>query len=1158
MDALPAGGAMLAVAASETEINAAIAGFGDRVSVAAVNAPAALVISGDEDAIDEIERQFAEQGRKTSRLRVSHAFHSHRMEPMLAEFETVAAKVTFNAPRIPLVSNISGRIAGDEILDPGYWASQVRAAVRFAPGVETLVASGVRRFLEVGPDAVLAAMTRHALPAEVEARSVVAAAARRDHDEVEQFLTTLGRAHTAGMAVDWTPLFTARQVSRIALPTYAFEHRRYWLEPSLGETRNASEHPILTDVVRVADRDEWLFTGRLSLRTHPWIADHTTYGVVLVPSAALMDMLLVAGRRIGCSAVEELTLETPILPPADGEVELQVLVREPDSAGRRSFTFHYRRTDGEWTRNASGVLSSGQLIDIGLVDMLRTGPWPPIDAEPVDTDWIPAQIARAAGLEYGPSFLGIDSAWRSGDTVFSEVTLNQDVPAERFQLHPGLFDMVMHAGIACLIWPEHQGDPAEGKLLFRWGGTQFHTTSTVTKLRVMAIQRSPEAITVVAVDQDGTPVVTIDEVVMRSYDVQQFRATLPGGRAARYGLQWATVSMPDGLTPTGSTAVLGAAHVAGIDQRYPDLVALASAPAIPDVVVWSETAAPHEDSRPSASDRVKAALHLVQGWLADERFARSQLVVVTGRAAALPDETPDTASAAVWGLLRSAQTEYPGRIVLLDAAGSDGAQHISAESIRAAITSAEPQVAVRGDLVLAPRLEAVTSVVAEHVAFGSGTVLITGGTGGLGALLARHLVTAHDVRRLLLVSRRGERADGATELAAELARLGAEVRIAACDVTDRDALRELLSDLPAEHPLTGVVHTAGVLDDSALHTLTGDQVDRVFAPKADAARHLHELTRDMNLSAFVMFSSIAGMIGSAGQANYAAANSFLDALAMQRRAAGLPALSLAWGPWQQDIGMTGVLDRTAMARLERLGLAPLERADGLRLFDESLTTAEPVAALLQLDTDRLRLEAHTGPIPAALRGFVRTRGRAATTPRAEQSLADRLAGVAEAKRRGVVLDLVRENVAAVLGYGSADDIGPDRGFSELGFDSLGGVEFRNRLSKVTGLSLPSTLVFDYPTAGDVADYLLAQTVVAEPAQPISAAVPEDIAQLEALLERIIASGGDNDETVAGLRGVNERLRTYLGGKWSDGEYDDLAFHSDSELLDLIDEEFGPA
>ncbi|WP_338089421.1 type I polyketide synthase [Nocardia cerradoensis] len=1156
MDALPPGGAMLAIAASELDVAAAIEAFGDRVSLAAVNSPGAVVVSGDEELVAELDRQFSAEGRKTSRLRVSHAFHSARMEPMLAEFRTVADGITFHAPRIPLVSNVSGAIAGDEIVDPGYWTSQVRAAVRFAPGVDTLVAAGARRFLEIGPDAVLAAMTRQTLTEEVEQRSVVAAAARRDHDEVEQFLTMLAHAHTAGLAVDWNRLFAGRRASRIALPTYAFDHRRYWLEPPRADRAAASEHPLLTDVVRVADRDEWLFIGRLAQRTHPWLADHTTYGVVLVPSAALMEMLLVAGARIGCAAVEELTLEAPILPPAEGEVELQVLVREPDAMGRRSFTVHYRRTDGpdrEWSRNASGVLSAEQLTDIGLVDMLRTEPWPPVDAEPVDTDWIPAQVARAAGLEYGPSFLGVEAAWRSGDTVFSEVALDGEVPTERFLVHPALFDMVMHAGLACLIWPDHRGNPAEGKLLFRWGATQIHRTAPVGSLRVMAVQRSSEAISVVAVDRDGNAVVTIDEVVMRSYDVQQFRATLSGGRAARYGMRWTTVDVA-ATAPLGSTVLLGTAGVSGIEERYPDQVALAARATAPEVVVWSEHAVLPGDSPRATRDRVKNALRVVREWLTDERVARSQLVVMTTRAATLPGEIPDAAAAAVWGLIRSAQTEYPGRIVLLD---TDAAA-ISAGTVRAALTTGEPQLAVRGDHFLAPRLEPLSAHPAETVSFGDGTVLITGGTGGLGALLARHLVTAHGVRRLLLVSRRGDRADGAAELAADLSRLGAQVRIAACDVSDRAALRDLLAEETRDCPITGVVHTAGVLDDSAFHTLTDEGVDRVLAAKAEAAWHLHELTTGMDLSAFVLFSSIAGSIGSAGQANYAAANSFLDALALRRRAEGLPAVSLAWGPWQQDIGMTVVLDRTALARLERLGLAPLDRAEGLRLFDESLTAAEPAPVLVHLDTDTLRMEAHTGSIPAVLRGFVRTSGRTATASHGDVSLGQRLHGVAEEKRRGIVLDLVRENVAAVLGYGSADDIGVDRGFSELGFDSLGGVEFRNRLSKVTGLSLPSTLVFDYPTAAEVAGYLLAHTTVTAPQTPTSTGAPDDIARLEALLERIIAGGADSDRTVAGLRGVSDRLRGFLGGATSDGDYDDLEFTSDSELFDLIDEEFGPA
>ncbi|RMI32139.1 type I polyketide synthase [Nocardia stercoris] len=1164
MEALPEGGAMLAVTAPEDEVVAAIAEYRDRISIAAVNAPAAVVVSGDADAVDALDRQFTERGRRTNRLRVSHAFHSHLMAPMLGEFETVAAAATFSPPRIPLVSAVSGEIAGDEILKPDYWVAQVRGAVRYAPGIQTLVASGVRRFLEIGPDAVLAAMTRQTLPTEIESRAVVAAAARRDHDEVEQFVTMLAQAHTAGVTVDWTPLFGDRPAPRITLPTYAFQRQRYWLEPGLGERRSdAREHPLLTDVVRVADRDEWMFTGRFSLRTHPWITDHTTYGVVVVPSAALMEMLLVAGRRIGCEVVDELILERPVLPPADEEVELQVLVREPDAAGRRSFTFHYRVPDGEWARNASGMLSGRQPIDLGLMATLRSTPWPPVGAEPVDTEWIPSHATRVAGLAYGPSFRGIGAAWHRDDTAFSEITLNPEVPGDGFQLHPGLFDMVMHAGLVSLVWSDLDSNPAEGKLLFRWGATQFHTNAPVTSMRVMAVRRTSEAIAVVAVDQAGNPVVSIDEVVMRSYDVDQFRATLSGGGAGRYGLRWAPVEIPEAHAPIGTAAVLGAAVVTGIEQRHPDLAALAATPTVPDVVVWTEAAGLPDASRPSARARVHAAWDLVRGWLTDERFGRSRLVVVTEGAATMPDSRPDPAAAAVSGMIRSAQAEYPDRIVLLDVDESVGMQRLSADLIGAAIGAGEPQVAVRDDSVLAPRLEPVTSAAGEPISFGTGTVLITGGTGGLGALLARHLVTAHGVDRLLLVSRRGERADGATELAAELSGYGAHVRIAACDVSDRDAVAELLADLPDEHPLTGVVHAAGVLADGTFDSLTTDRIDQVFTPKAEAAWHLHELTRQLNLSAFVMFSSIAGMIGSAGQANYVAANGFLDALALRRRADGLPGLALAWGPWRPDFGMTGTLDHAATSRLDRLGLAPLDQEDGLRLFDESLTTAEPVPALLYLDTDKLRVEAHAGSVPAVLRGFVRAGGRTATTMSDGPSLGERLHGVPEAKRRAVVLDLVREHAATVLGYESLDDIGPDRGFDELGFDSLGGVEFRNRLSKLTGLSLPSTLVFDYPTAADLAGYLLEQALAETPAPtvapaPSAAAVPPDVAQLEAMVERIIADSGDTEETRAALRGITDRLHAHLGDAWSDSGYDDLEAHSDDELFNLIDEEFGPA
>ncbi|WP_435874604.1 SDR family NAD(P)-dependent oxidoreductase [Nocardia vinacea] len=1082
MGALPEGGAMLAIGASETEVNDVVDQYPGRVSVAAVNAPAALVISGDENAVVEIEARFAERGAKTSRLRVSHAFHSHRMEPMLDEFESIAKDLTYNRLRLPVVSNVSGQLAGDEVTEPAYWVRQVRAAVRFAPGIETLIASGVRRFLEVGPDAMLAAMTRQTLP-DAESATVVAAAVRREHDEPQQFSTLLAHAHTSGVSVDWTPLLRRRAVRRVPLPTYAFQHQRFWLPPRPEATGDALAHPLLTGVVPVAGKDEFVFTGRFSLATDPWVADHMTYGTVVLPSAALVEFLLVAGSRIDCGVVEELTLEAPVPPSDDNEVELQVSVQEPDQAGRRQFSFYFRtvgRRAGEWVRNASGVLAPSWDGDDALLDQLRDEAWPPIDAETLDPSWIPERIAEGSGLEYGPALIGVDAAWRRGETVFSEITLDTAAAPEpeRFDLHPALLDLVLHAGLAGLLWRDQDSDPDTGRLLFRWGGARLHQPLVrATTLRVIAVAGGPETISIAAVDDSGRPVVSVDAVVMRPYDVKQMRGTLAGDAADLYEVQWTPAPAATPSVSADRMAVLGSEPVAGIGTCSSSLSKLAAAQEIPDIVIWNPEHSPVSDDPAVVRRYLEMVLATVQAWLAEDRLADSRLVVVTANGAALPGEAPDLPAAAVWGLMRSAQSEYPGRFILVDTDPSAVAPMGDSSLVGAVIAAGEPQAAVRAGAVLVPRLARAR---AEHEAepgqahpstlsFGAGTVLITGGTGGLGALVARHLVTAHGVRHLLLVSRRGETADGAMELISELSEAGAAVEVAACDVGDREALRSLLDSIAADHPLTGVVHAAGVLDDGTVAGLTAEQLRRVFSSKAAAAWHLHELTRDRDLSAFVLFSSVAATIGSAGQGNYAAANAFLDALAHRRRAEGLSAISLGWGPWNSASGMTGRLDRSAVARWERLGIHTLENDEGLRLFDAAIGRAAAHLTAIRFAPAQLRREARDGAAPAVLRGFLpRTTDRTAA---ASSSLGARLSRVPEAQRAEVVLDLVREHAAAVLGHGSAEDVNPDERFDALGFDSLGGVEFRNRLSKATGVQLPSTLVFDHPTAAAVATLL---------------------------------------------------------------------------------------
>ncbi|WP_461087012.1 type I polyketide synthase, partial [Streptomyces deserti] len=900
----------------------------------------------------------------------------------------------------------------------------------------------------------------------------VAAAARRDHDEAEQFVTMLAQAHAAGVAVDWSPLFAGRAVSRVSLPTYAFQHQRYWLEADLSATGDVSraglaslDHPFLTAAVRVAGRDEWLFTGRLSLRTHPWIADHAVFGSVLLPGTGFVEMALSAGARVGTGMVEELLLESPLLLDADTAVDVQLSVGPVNASGRREFSVHSRResatadldTDDEWLLHASGVLAPADTT------RAPAGTWPPVDAERLDGEYLYGRLADL-GFEYGTAFQRVSVAWQRGDETFAEVALDDTALASAagFALHPALFDAVLHAVIDGLA---QAMPPGRLPLPFSFAGVRLHRTGA-SAVRARIVRTSGDEARIELVDETGAPVLTVESLRARPVEAHALGGTAQRVSGSMLGVEW--VEAGADRAPQVSVAVLGPATAVRGAERFSDQAELTAAESVPGAVVWSADAVCPEGDETAGTVRaaVQAALRVLREWLAESRFLGVRLVVTTRCASALPGEMPNPAAAAVAGLVRSAQSEHPGRITLLD---HDGAE-LSTDTVTRVLGAEEPELLVRGGRLLAPRL-ARTGGAAGEVSFGSGTVLITGGTGGLGAVVARHLAEAHGVRRLLLVSRRGMAADGAAELVAVLREAGADVEVAACDASDRTALRDLLAALPDERPLTAVVHAAGVLDDGTVETLTAEQVDRVLTPKVDAALNLHELTRDHDLSAFVLFSSAAALLGSPGQGNYVAANSFLDALARRRTADGLPAVSVAWGPWQQDSGMTSGLGEAGLSRLERLGLNALGHEEGLALFDLAVGAGQPVVAAMRFSRARLAVQARDGLLPTVLQGLVPA---AAQQAGGAEELAGRLASTPQDEREAVVVDFVRDQAAAVLGHASGEAIPAEAPFTELGFDSLGGVEFRNRLAKATGLSLPSTLVFDHPTTAAVAKLLLSR------------------------------------------------------------------------------------
>ncbi|TDT97687.1 acyl transferase domain-containing protein [Streptomyces sp. 846.5] len=1086
MQALPAGGAMAALQASEAEI---LQLLGDDVGIAAVNGTNAVVVSGAEGAVDEIAEHVRGLGRKATRLRVSHAFHSPLMEPMLQEFRQVADGLTYQEPRLAVVSNVTGELAtAEQLMSPEYWVGHVREAVRFADGVRWLEQHKVTRFLELGPDGTLTAM---ALGCLADDDALLVPALRKDRPELTALLTAMAGLFTHGVDVDWAALFPG--AGRVALPTYAFQRKSYWLDgaPWTGDLGAAglddAGHPLLGAAVTLVESGSVVFTGRLGTRSHPWLADHAVLGRVILPATAYLDLAIHAGDRVGCSRLAELTLETPLVLPEHGAVQLQLEVHEADDSEQRPFTVHSRPAeagpDEPWIRHAQGLLTQ----EAAAQPAPASTAWPPSGATPIPThDWY--QRFAQSGFSYGPAFQGLQAVWERGPEIFAEVAIPEQHRAEaaRYGLHPALLDAGLQSLlVGALIGVE--GVSADPMLPFAWSGVSLHAVGATALRAHLAPTGRHDEYSVTVTDTAGELVATADTLVLRKVGADQLRHSGPGARDSLLTLDWqvstsellvpAAETLRWGLLGQGGSGVAAALDVGGVQlESYADIDALAAAfdtgMTMPEAVllvcdsdVRRGLAVP-EAVRALLTD----VLDVCRRWVTDERFVTSRLVIVTeGAVAAEPGEdVTDLAAASVWGLVRSAQLEHPGRLQLIDLPGSE----TSLPDLLAAIAAAHPQAVLRDDAL---RLAALTPVqngaAADRATIdANGTVLVTGATGALGSLMARHLVAAHGARHLLLTSRSGPDAPDAEALVAELTGQGADVRLVSCDAADRAAVAELLGTVPAEHPLTAVVHVAGVVDDGTLTTISADQLDRVLRPKADAAWLLHELTAELDLSAFVLFSSAAGTFGSAGQSAYAAANTFLDGLSQHRRAVGLPATSLAWGLWGGNAGMTAGLTDTDLERMARNGMRPLSPEEGLALFDAALNV--PIAALVALGQGAVR-----GGNGAVLRPAARPAGRrTAGGTSSPVPLAAQLSGRTEEERRQILLDLVRGQVAAVLGHASVADVTPDRHFAELGFDSLTAVELRNQLNAVTGLRLPPTLVFDFDTPDALADHLTEELV----------------------------------------------------------------------------------
>ncbi|MFI7455782.1 acyltransferase domain-containing protein, partial [Nonomuraea sp. NPDC049714] len=766
MQALPAGGAMLAVQADEDDVRQVLAGT-EGVGVAAVNGPAAVVVSGAEGSVAEVADAFTAQGVRVRHLRVSHAFHSALMEPMLAEFARITASVSYSTPQIPLVSTLTGQVVSDEVTDPAYWVRQVREPVRFADAVSTLRDSGARTFVELGPDGVLSALGPQTAavsgttsspsdptPSRVDAEDWIPVL-RRDRDEPATLVTAVGRLYARGGIVDWPRFYAGTGARRVDLPTYAFTRHRYWLSSggsqgdAAGLGLGSSGHPLLGAAVNLPASGGLVLTGRLSLSAQPWLGEHVVAGRAILPGAALVEMAIRAGDEIGRSRLAELVIEAPLVLPDRGGVRVQVTVDsiESDDDARRSAVAVYSQPEqedpaGAWTRHATGLLSPADsmaatalghpavLATAEDMDGAQPGSWPPVGAVVQDLEGFYPALA-AAGLSYGPLFQGVRKVWRRGDEVFAEIALADDATVAGFGLHPALLDAALHP-ISATGSTSGQDGPGRGPLLpFAWTDVVVHATGARAARVRLAPTPTGDGMSLTLADETGALIAAVGGLALRPLPAARAGSAVTG--EALFTLDWVPARSAEGQKDHESAdlsrwAVLspgdpapfgelsGAARYSGIGELT---AAVAAGRPAPDTVVIG---CPTRSESAGVGDRARAAaaraLGVVQEWLAAENLAGARLVMVTERAvdagSGSGDVPIEVAGSAVWGLVRVAAGENPGRLVLVDLdvdPDADGAGDL----VRAAVATGEAQVAVRGGQLLVPRLAPVSSATALEV-----------------------------------------------------------------------------------------------------------------------------------------------------------------------------------------------------------------------------------------------------------------------------------------------------------------------------------------------------------------------------------------------------------------------------------------------------------
>jgi acyl transferase domain-containing protein/acyl carrier protein len=1139
-------GKMLAVGLSPEAVAPYLRQYEAQVSIAAINSPDSITLSGDADALVKIEQAIKEQGAFVRFLQTEVPYHSPKMDRLKAELLEVLSDLQCHPAVIPIYTTVTGQLADDEAYNGHYWWENVRQPVLFAQAVKQAIADDHHVFLELGPHPVLARSILECRPREGDLH--ILPSLKRNQPERNQLLHTLGTLYTIGVAVAWSKLYPTGQC--ISLPTYPWQYQSCWFEKIRPQERARPRkalrrqgqltHPLLGQYIQSAlQPNTYLWQVELDTGALPYLKDHRIRDRIVFPATAYIEMATAAAVEVwgpGPHTLSDITLKEALFLTEEGERIVQLVMTEGEVG--TNFQFYSRSSDAtsasNWVLHATGTIRLGQQP----ADLERLNGTPE-QIQDMAQDTISKvghyQQMEQIKLQYGPDFQGVQHFWQlSADQGFGRVSLsnnNSGAALSTYHIHPTLLDATFQVLLATALngssgmsnytylpvgldavcffqqtpagdtWcratvTEKEGDFLVGDIsLFDAEG---EVVLTVQGLRCQKLKRS-----VTELLNNWLYQVTWPEA-QRDAALDLPAATEPGNwlifadhngvgqaiadRLAGYGQQCVIVR-------AGSTWAEESGHCFRLNPAEPAdfqrlLQALNKHNALPDggiLYLWGLDGRIEAEQELASLQQAQLVgcgglLHLLQtmNQVGGAKSPRSwpRLWVITQGAQPIGDNTavPQVEQASLWGLGRVIALEHTELSVtyfdLDPAEDAEMLEHLLGELF---VPDQEYQVGWRQGkrhiARLAPyRIQQPANN--EAIIDEDKSYLVTGGLGALGLEVAQWLV-AQGARHLVLTGRRGITNDSQREAVEAMEAAGAQVLIATADIAVSEEASRLMQTIQADMPpLGGIFHAAGVIDDGVLHQQTWERFARVLAPKVAGAWNLHRLSQDQPLDFFVCFSSLASMLGSSGQGNYAAGNAFMDALAYQRQALGLPALSLNWGPWA-EIGMAARGRKRDQDRWSSLGIGAIVPEEGIQILDALLRRQHGDA---QVGIFSLQWSNYWAYVPQQLRSaFFEAFAPATTeeeTTTTEEKFRQQLESAPVRNRRSLLIEHLRSQLAGALSLSSPKQIGVRQKLFDLGVDSLIALELRNSLESSLGCALTATFLFDYPTLERLADYLI--------------------------------------------------------------------------------------